>query len=133
VRRPQVREFLEDVGVRLKACGRALIFRQERQAVFDHVIGEANAAHPLALLGVRHGRPRSRRASEKFDELAPPHSSNSSALASNDCGTMRFSALAVLRLITADGRRTLLQKLQPLSTNRKLKIREAGDVALRPR
>jgi len=45
--------------------------------------------------------PLSGRKAEKRDELAPPHSITSSALASNDCGTMRFSALAVVRLITS--------------------------------
>jgi hypothetical protein len=40
MRRPEIWELLEDVGVRLEARGRALIFRQEGQAVLDHVIGE---------------------------------------------------------------------------------------------
>ena len=35
------------------------------------------------------------------DELAPPHSITSSAVASNDDGMVRPSALAVLRLITS--------------------------------
>jgi hypothetical protein len=53
------------------------------------------------LLRPRHERPRRRRAAtEKGDELAPPHSITSSARASRAVGTVRPSALAVLRLIT---------------------------------
>ena len=40
MRRAQVRELLQDVGVRLEACGRTLIFRQEGDAVIDHVVSE---------------------------------------------------------------------------------------------
>ena len=43
----------------------------------------ANAPHPLGLLRPRRERPRRRRAAEKRDELAPPHSITSSARASN--------------------------------------------------
>src|SRR4029453_6901886 len=46
-------------------------------------------------------RPRSRRAAEQRDELAPLHSITSSARASSVGGTVRPSALAVLRLITS--------------------------------
>ena len=40
MRRAQVRELLQDVGVGLEARGRTLIFRQEGDAVVDHVVGE---------------------------------------------------------------------------------------------
>jgi len=55
------------------------------------------------LLRARGARPRSgsRRAAEQRDECAPPHHSiTSSAMASSVGGTVRPSALAVLRLIT---------------------------------
>src|SRR5262249_30169974 len=53
------------------------------------------------LLRAGHQRPHHRRASEKLDELAPPHSITSSARDSSDCGTERPSALAALRLMTS--------------------------------
>src|SRR5262252_1732446 len=51
------------------------------------------------LLGVRRERPRYRRTAEQRDERAPSHSITSSARASRAGGTVRPSALAVLRLI----------------------------------
>jgi len=51
-------------------------------------------------LRARRKRPRSR-ATEKRDELAPDHSITSSARASKLSGTVRPSALVVLRLITS--------------------------------
>src|SRR5215813_326186 len=54
------------------------------------------------LLRARRERPRSRRAAEQRDNLAPPHQSiTSSALASNVAGISIPIALAVLRLITS--------------------------------
>src|SRR5260221_5417257 len=53
------------------------------------------------LLRARRERPRSRRAAEERDELAPLHSITSSAPASTACGNSTPSALAVLRLITS--------------------------------
>src|SRR5262245_23905895 len=50
------------------------------------------------LLRARRERPR-RRAAERCDDLAAPHSITSSARASSVGGTSRPSALAVLRLI----------------------------------
>src|SRR6516162_4334613 len=47
MRRPQVWKLLEDVGVRLEACGRTLIFRQEGQAVIDHIVSEDPAVRIL--------------------------------------------------------------------------------------
>src|SRR6516165_7322388 len=52
------------------------------------------------LLRASRERPCDRRADEKGDELAPLHSITSSARTSNDDGTSRPSALAVLRLRT---------------------------------
>src|SRR5262249_52958879 len=52
------------------------------------------------LLRTRGERPRRRRAADERDELAAPHSTTSSARASRVSGTVRPSALAVLRLIT---------------------------------
>src|SRR5207237_7583930 len=51
-------------------------------------------------LRARDGQPKSGCAAKKCDELAPVHSITSSARASSDCGTVRPSAFAVLRLIT---------------------------------
>src|SRR4051794_4220236 len=59
----------------------------------------ANGRH-LRLLRTCRERPRSRRAAEQRDELAPPHSMTSSARASSEGGTSNPRALAVLRLIT---------------------------------
>ena len=61
---------------------------------------EADHRH-RRLLRARRERPRCRRATEQRDELAPPHSITSSARASSVGGTVRPSALAVLRLITS--------------------------------
>ncbi len=53
------------------------------------------------LLRPRRQRPRSRRAAKQRDEFATLHSMTSSARASTVSGTVRPSALAVLRLITS--------------------------------
>src|SRR5262249_12586139 len=50
------------------------------------------------LLRARRQRPRSRRAAEKRDEVASLHSITSSAATSSLSGTVKPSALAVLRL-----------------------------------
>src|SRR5262245_29396208 len=59
---------------------------------------ESNHRH--CLLRARRERPRSRRAAEQRDELAPFHSMTSSAVASSEGGRMRSSMRAVWRLIT---------------------------------
>src|SRR5262249_7620990 len=64
------------------------------------VIDDADARDFRALLRARRERPRSRTA-EQRDEIAAPHSITSSARASNVGGTVRPSALAVLRLMTS--------------------------------
>src|SRR5262249_19352806 len=61
----------------------------------------ADPAHACVLLRTRRERPRGRRGAEQGDELAPPHSITSLARASKLSGTVRPSALAVLRLITS--------------------------------
>jgi hypothetical protein len=43
MRRANVRELVEKIGVRLQAGRRTLIFCQERDAIIDHVVGEAPA------------------------------------------------------------------------------------------
>jgi hypothetical protein len=81
--------------------GRDVVVGQEEVrvgAVEDHngypITGTAACcARPLE-------RPRSLRAADERDEVAPLHSITSSARASNVGGTSRPSALAVLRLIT---------------------------------
>src|SRR5262249_49747322 len=61
-----------------------------------HSFGEK---HLLALLRVRRERPR-RRAAERRDERAPPHSITLSAVASSLSGTVRPSIFAVRALMT---------------------------------
>src|SRR5262249_1663576 len=46
----QVRELLQGVGVGLEAGGRSLVFRQEGDAVIDHVVGEDPAVGILCGL-----------------------------------------------------------------------------------
>src|SRR5262249_60523682 len=64
----------------------------------------ADPPHALALLRSRPDRPRRRRATEQRDELAAhdlrAHSITSSAATCSVGGTVRPSALAVLRFIT---------------------------------
>src|SRR5262249_23267964 len=57
-----------------------------------------NPGARVSLLRARPEPPCGRRAAEQRDELAAPHSIASSASASNLSGTVRPSALAVLRL-----------------------------------
>src|SRR5262249_60008073 len=60
-----------------------------------------DAPHPLSLRRARRERPRSSSAAEERDErAASDHSITSFAVASNDGGTSRPRALAVLRLIS---------------------------------
>src|SRR5262245_45932848 len=68
--------------------------------VLRQVHQHADAPHPLSLLRLRPEWPCRRRASEQRNELAASHSITSSASASSDGGTVRPSALAVLRLMT---------------------------------
>src|SRR5262249_44783205 len=56
--------------------------------------------HPFRLLRPRRTRPRHSRAAEQRDEVAPPHSITSSAVASSVGGTLRPSVRAVCRLMT---------------------------------
>src|SRR5262249_57557477 len=51
VRGAQIRKLPQDIGVGLEARGRTLIFRQERDAVIDHVVGEDPAVGILRGLG----------------------------------------------------------------------------------
>src|SRR5262249_23381340 len=83
-------ELLDECGVSL------LSIRIVTGAAREH----SNPPHPLALLRARRERPR-RRAAEQRDELAAFHSITSSARPDNGSGTVRPSALAVLRLITS--------------------------------
>jgi hypothetical protein len=70
------------------------------QVIRDRIYEHADAPHPLALLRTRDDRPRQRRTAKQRDELAPPdHSITSSAATSRPAGTVRPSALAVLRLM----------------------------------
>src|SRR5215471_17328776 len=52
------------------------------------------------LLRAHSERPCRRRAADKRDKLASPHSITSSVVVSHACGTVRPSVFAVLRLIT---------------------------------
>src|SRR5262249_30795623 len=74
-----------------------LTFRIIGGEIHEH----ADAPHRLALLRARRERPRRRCAAEQRDEAASLHSITSSARASRLSGTVRPSALAVLRLIAS--------------------------------
>src|SRR5262245_33014147 len=63
----------------------------------------ADTTNSLRLLRACRERP-CRRAAEQRDELAPRHSITSSATTSSACGTVRLSALAVLRLMISSKR-----------------------------
>src|SRR5262249_50703266 len=74
------------------------------QPVWRYAVKKTDHRH-RRLLRARHERPRSGCAAEQRDECAPlhlrGHSMTSSARASSVSGTVRPSALAVLRLITS--------------------------------
>src|SRR5262245_59772724 len=61
----------------------------------------ANTRRLDGLLRARRERPRNCRSADERDELAPPHSITSSAVASSDCGTVRPSIVAVWALTTS--------------------------------
>src|SRR5262249_16136567 len=76
-------KFAQDLGVAVKRC------RVE------------HTDHGHFLLRARRERPRGRRAAEKGDERASPHSITSSAATSSLSGTLRPSILAVGALMTS--------------------------------
>src|SRR5262245_36050327 len=80
-----------------EGCDASLTFRIVRCDAYEH----PDERYPIRLLRPRRQRPR-RRAAEKRDELASLHHSiTSSAVICMISGTVRPSALAVLRLITS--------------------------------
>jgi hypothetical protein len=97
------------------------------------------ADHRHRLLLRSEGAQRDHRAADEEKQLAPPHSMTSSARARIDCGTVRPSAVAVLRLTTSSnlvgcstGRSAGFGALEDLpDTNADLAIdsREAGSIA----
>ena len=98
-----------DVNADIAAVGPArlrqsLCERQEAglscQIVRSHVHEHADAPQTFRLLRTHVERPRSRRAAEQRDELAPFHSITSSAVPSNVAGTSSPRTLAVCRLMT---------------------------------
>src|SRR5262245_23911879 len=62
--------------------------------IFGERVEHADAPHALTLLRARHERPCGRAADQR-DELPPPHSMTSSAVASSVGGTVKPSILAV--------------------------------------
>src|SRR5262249_22681814 len=78
---------------------------REARRHFRIVLGQGrqhgNAPHPLGLLRARRERPCHGRPAEQRDELATSHSITSLAATSSFSGTVRPSALAVLRLIVS--------------------------------
>jgi hypothetical protein len=74
--------------------------RVARHAISRSGVNEPNDWRPCPLRP-RRKRPRRRRAAEQRDELAPLHSTTSSASASSLSGIWRPSALAVLRLMAS--------------------------------
>ena len=82
---------------RLLECGEAgLSFRVLRGQIHEY----ADPPHALGLLRAQTASSTRRRAAEKRDELAPPHSITSSAIESSAGGTSMPSARAVCRLMT---------------------------------
>src|SRR5207248_6830373 len=79
-------QFLQALQESSEAC---LAFLVVRRQAYEH----ADVSH--ALLSARRNRAR-RYAAQNHDELAPPHSITSSAVASSDGGIVRPNALAVL-------------------------------------
>src|SRR5262249_24762377 len=95
--RPQVAAIgPTQTGKRLNECRNVscsgIIFVERQQ--------HAYAPHAVALLRARQERPRDCRATEQRDKIPPSHSITSSARSRIDWGTVRPSALAVLRLTT---------------------------------
>jgi hypothetical protein len=77
--------------------------RSVKAAVHGPQTAESAPKNPMvgsfpACCPPRRDRPRCRRAAEKGDEIAAPHSITSSARPSSVSGTVRPSTLAVLRL-----------------------------------
>ena len=70
-----------------------------REIATSRAMEESDCRH-RRLLRQHSERPVRSHPAEKRDELAPPHSITSSAVASSDGGTVRPSPLAVLRLMT---------------------------------
>src|SRR5262249_24345239 len=101
IRRESVFDF--DVTT-LFIAGLAQAFGECRYESF-HPLGRTRPKKPdhwhRRLLRTRAERPCSRRTAEQRDELAPPHSITSSAIASTFDGMVIPSALAVFRLITS--------------------------------
>src|SRR5262249_42787053 len=87
----------EHVLANLEHPGNSVI----RKEVDDLLHMQFHAEHWRRALRARRERPRRGRAADKRDELAPFHSITSSAATSSLSGTVRPSALAVLRLITS--------------------------------
>src|SRR5215475_14966188 len=95
-----------DAGARLRDAGRRRWPCPQRPAAGAHLYkynsGTGNWDGYTRLLNrtiaARRERPRDGRAAEQRDERAAPHSITSSAATSSPGGTVRPSALAVLRL-----------------------------------
>src|SRR5262245_42298670 len=101
--RPSVFELVAaafNPSERLEAIAKRANARLHFRIAFRPAQLHADAPH-LRFLRACPERPR-HRAAEQRDELAPPHHSiTSSARASSGSGTVRPSALAVLRLMTS--------------------------------
>src|SRR5262245_14045401 len=97
------RTELEEKILAFNIPGFAQCFTQLRPKGLDICIAyeeRTNSIDLRPLLRPRCEGPHRRRAASEHDELAASHSNTSSARTSNDDGTSRPSALAVLRLRT---------------------------------
>ena len=81
----------------MERCEAGLKYRIVRGCGLQH----ADAPHRAGLLRTRHQRPAGRGAAKQRDEIAPPHSITSSAIASSEGGIVRPSILAVGWLMTS--------------------------------
>ena len=105
--------MLKRYGKSSETALRLQIFGSQRK---EH----SDAAHPVLC-----AKRQRRRARNSDDERAPPHSITSSARASSDGGTLRPSALAVLRLID----QLVLGRRLHRQVGRLLALEDAIDVA----
>src|SRR6476661_2865298 len=89
-------------ALRPTQCGKGLLECRAARDCFDVIRSErahdGDVPHRAGSLRACGKRPCNR-AAQNSDELAPPHSITSSALASRDGGTVMPSALAVFRLM----------------------------------
>src|SRR5262249_52774062 len=129
----------DDVGA-YPSCERAPAHSFDEIAAAGGAVGqlvppssaEISDHHYCRLPRARPERPRCRAARQR-DELAPFHSSTSSARASSVGGTSRPSAFATIRYDSPQTRRDFTQEREALTRKIERLERQAGGVASRAR